>query len=227
MRSHIRDEDLTTMTNLAHADPSVRFWDRFAERYAKRPVRDAAAYERKLALTQAHLSPDARVLEFGCGTGSTTLVHAPRVRRLLAIDTSAQMISICRRKQASANAANVEFRQASLFDLDVAHGAFDAVLGLNVLHLLDDYRSTVRRVHDLLRPDGVFVTSTVCMKGINPAIGAILRIGAAIGLIPRVAFIAPNELETAITTTGFEVVEKVLPDKRSGALFLIAKKTAP
>jgi cyclopropane fatty-acyl-phospholipid synthase-like methyltransferase len=48
------------------------FWDKIAEGYAKRPVADQGAYERKLATTQRYLRADMEVLEFGCGTGTTT-----------------------------------------------------------------------------------------------------------------------------------------------------------
>ena len=53
------------------------FWDRLAKRYARMPVADQAAYETKLEKTRAFLRPDSRVLEFGCGTGSTAILHAP------------------------------------------------------------------------------------------------------------------------------------------------------
>ena len=54
-----------------------RFWDRHAKGYAKRPVPDEAAYQRKLKMTQDYLTPDMEVLELGCGTGTTALIHAP------------------------------------------------------------------------------------------------------------------------------------------------------
>jgi cyclopropane fatty-acyl-phospholipid synthase-like methyltransferase len=48
-----------------------KFWDRMAERYAKRPVANEDAYRKKLEVTRSYLEPDMQVLEFGCGTGST------------------------------------------------------------------------------------------------------------------------------------------------------------
>ena len=46
---------------------SARFWDRIAARYARKPVADEAAYQKKLAVTREYLRPDMEVLEFGCG----------------------------------------------------------------------------------------------------------------------------------------------------------------
>ena len=128
-------------TSLA-MDKSIRFWDRIAERYAKKPIADPDTYEKKVVLTQKYLTRDANVLEFGCGTGSTALLHAPKVKRLLAIDSSEKMVTICKRKRAESDLQNVEFRRATLFDLDDDAASFEAVLGLNVLHLIDDYEST-------------------------------------------------------------------------------------
>ena len=68
------------------------FWNRIARRYARQPVADQAAYEHKLAVTQGYLRPEMELVEIGCGTGSTALVHAPRVRHITAFDGSSAMI---------------------------------------------------------------------------------------------------------------------------------------
>jgi ubiquinone/menaquinone biosynthesis C-methylase UbiE len=86
--------DDATMTR----HPAARFWDKVAERYARRPVDDEAAYQHKLQVTRDYLTPGMTVLEFGCGTGTTALAHAPFVKRILATDVSPKMIEIARRK---------------------------------------------------------------------------------------------------------------------------------
>ena len=47
-------------------DYSIKFWDRIAKRYAKKPVADEVTYQQKLAITQQYLRRDMKVLEFGC-----------------------------------------------------------------------------------------------------------------------------------------------------------------
>ncbi len=66
-----------------------RFWEWHAKRYAKQKVGDEASYQNKLKLTQERLKPNMEVLEFGCGTGTTALTHAPFVNNIRAIDGSA------------------------------------------------------------------------------------------------------------------------------------------
>lgn len=70
---------------------SKTFWDNSAQRYAKSRIQDEAAYRKKLEITQHYLQPDWSVLEFGCGTGSTALIHAPHVKDILATDISDNM----------------------------------------------------------------------------------------------------------------------------------------
>ena len=56
---------------------SVKFWDKIADKYSKQPIVDEASYQKKLQITQEYFKPDMEVLEFGCGTGSTAIIHAP------------------------------------------------------------------------------------------------------------------------------------------------------
>ena len=61
-----------------------KFWDKIADRYSKSPVADEESYQRKLQVTREYLRPDMKVLEFGCGTGSTAITHAPFVNHIQA-----------------------------------------------------------------------------------------------------------------------------------------------
>lgn len=117
---------------------SVNFWNRSAARYARRPIADQNAYLKKIDLTQNYFHSEMDVLEFGCGTGSTALIHAPKVRSYLATDASARMIEIARERLAKKHADNLTFQVASIDDLQQRQQTFDAVLGLNILHLLRD-----------------------------------------------------------------------------------------
>ena len=56
---------------------SPRFWDKIAVKYSRRPIADEASYQKKLEKSQAYFRPDTEVLEFGCGTGGTAIIHAP------------------------------------------------------------------------------------------------------------------------------------------------------
>ena len=80
---------------------SARFWNIMAKRYSKSPVPDEAAYQKKLQVTRKYFRPDMKVFEFGCGTGSTAIVHAPYVKHIQAIDVSSKMVEIAEAKAAT------------------------------------------------------------------------------------------------------------------------------
>ena len=116
------------------------FWNMIARHYANQPVADEAAYRHKLAVTAARLRPSDRLLEFGCGTGTTALIHAPRVARIDAIDFSRKMIAIAREKAERQGVSNVHFDVAAFEDWPIPddEDRYDAVLGMSVLHLVAD-----------------------------------------------------------------------------------------
>ena len=206
------------------ADQSAKFWNKLAERYARHPVADAAAYQKKLQITQSYLHPDMEVLEFGCGTGSTALYHAPLVKHILAIDFSSEMIRICRDKAAAAAVNNVEFQCSSLDEFRAADASYDAVLGLNILHLLENWHEVSARVYKMLRPGGVFITSTGCVGDtIFRLFKFIAPIGRFLGLLPLLKVISQQQLEQSIQDAGF-VIDCLWRPKKNAAVFIVAKK---
>lgn len=136
----------------------ARFWDRTSRAYARGAVADQAGYERTLDRTRALLGPGDRVLELGCGTGTTALRLAGDVQSYLATDISAGMIAIAEEKRAAAPVPALAFRTATAEALAPEVGPFDAVLGFNYLHLVRDLPGTLRRIHALLAAEGLFIS---------------------------------------------------------------------
>ena len=142
---------------------SIAFWDKIAERYSKQPIADEASYQKKLQVTQEYFKPEMEVLEFGCGTGSTAIIHASFVRHIRAIDFSAKMLDIARQKAEAAGIENISFEQSTIEDVDVSDSTLDVVLGLSILHLLEDREAAIAKVFKMLKPGGLFVSSTTCL----------------------------------------------------------------
>jgi ubiquinone/menaquinone biosynthesis C-methylase UbiE len=202
-----------------------KFWDRIAERYARKPVADESAYQKKLAVTREYLRPDMEVLEFGCGTGSTAIAHAPYVKHIQAIDISAKMIEIAQGKAEVGEVTNVTFEQAAIEDIAVPDQSLDAVLALSILHLLEDKETVIAKVHRMLKPGGVFVSSTACLGDTMKVFKLIGPIGHFLGLIPLVKVFTKKELENSLTAAGFEIDHQWQPGKGK-AVFIVAKKAA-
>jgi len=206
-------------------DQAARFWDRHARRYSLQPIADEAAYQRKLEITRRYLQPDMEVLELGCGTGGTAIIHAPRVRHILATDVSQRMLEIARDKATAAGVENVTFEQTTVEGLEASDGGFDVVLGLSILHLLRDKGAAIAKAHRLLKPGGAFVTSTVCLGetlGMR-AIGVIARALRPMGLAPFLTVFTVDDLTRSLIDAGF-VIEHRWQPARGKAWFVVAKK---
>jgi len=200
-----------------------RFWDRIAKGYAKRPVADEATYQKKLKVTQEYLKPEMEVLEFGCGTGTTALHHAPFVKHIRAIDISKNMIEIAKGKAKDGSVSNVTFQQLEIGDLNETDVTYDVVMGHSILHLLENKEDAIKKVHRLLKPGGLFVSSTACLGGKLWALRAILPFGNFFGLLPMVKFFTKEELEKSLKDNGFQIDHIWQPGNLKG-VFIIAKK---
>ncbi len=200
-----------------------KFWDRVAKRYARKPVADEAAYQQKLRVTRTYFRPDSEVLEFGCGTGSTAISHSPFVRHIRAIDSSSKMLEIAREKADRAGVENVTFEQLAIEEIDLSDQSLDAVLGLSILHLLENKEEAIAKVHRVLRPGGVFVTSTTCIGDTMKFFKLIAPIGKALGLMPLLDIFTTEELVASLTDAGFEIDHQWTPGKGK-AVFIVAKK---
>ena len=206
-------------------DKPEKFWNKLADRYSRHPVADQATYRKKLEITQSYCRPDMEVLEFGCGTGTTAIHHAPFVKHILATDFSSEMIRICRDKAQAAGIDNVDFRCSSFDDLDSTTASFDMVLGLNILHLMDNWEEVSVRAYTMLRPGGVFITSTGCVGDtIFRLFTFIVPIGRFLGLLPQLKVISQKQLEQSIKDAGF-VIDYLWRPKKYAAVFIVAKKT--
>lgn len=199
------------------------FWDRNADRYSRSPIADEGAYRKKLDVTRRYFTPESEVLELGCGTGSTALLHAPYVKHYRATDFSKRMIEIAEGRKDESGVENVTFEQASLEDIEVADESMDAVLALSLLHLLEGREAAIRKVHGMLKPGGVFVSSTVCLGDHMKWFRFVGPIGRFLGLIPLVRIFGQQELVRSIASAGFDIDYEWRAGKGK-AVFIVAKK---
>ena len=185
----------------------IRFWDRTARKYVKAAVADPAGYAQTLERTRARLCSGMRVLELGCGTGTTAFQLAPDVHSYLATDISSAMIAIARHRLADRPIPQLSFCAAAAEGLVTASGRYNAVLGFNYLHLVRNLQATLRSIHDLLEPAGLFISKTPCLQDMNPLMRAIvLPAMRVVGIAPYVGAFPSSGLEQQIAATGFDIV---------------------
>ncbi|MGO4715645.1 class I SAM-dependent methyltransferase [Bradyrhizobium sp. 2TAF24] len=205
----------------------ARFWDRASRKYASGPVADQAGYQRTLDRTCTLLRRGDNILELGCGTGTTALLLAVHVQAYLATDISAAMIAIADDKLLAHPTPGLVFRVATAQALARDAAPFDAVLGFNYLHLVRDLPDTLRCIHALLAPNGLFITKTPCVGDMNRLIRLVLPMMRAVGKAPHAGIFGAAELRRHISAAGFEVVvtENHATKGDDNRPYIVARKT--
>jgi ubiquinone/menaquinone biosynthesis C-methylase UbiE len=186
-----------------HAD--VAFWNNIATRYARQPVEDPAAFERKIALTHARMKPGDVVLDIGCGTGSLALRLAERGAHVHGLDYSAAMVDIARAKARAQGLENVTFHLGAFDETFTAFapGTLDGVYAGSLLHLVPDRIALRRKAFGLLKPGGFFVSSTVCLGESWVPLTPVLRVMRWLGKAPAVWTLSRATLLRDIAEAGF------------------------
>jgi ubiquinone/menaquinone biosynthesis C-methylase UbiE len=90
--------------------------------------------------------------DLGCGTGQLTETIAPYVKRVVAVDSSTEMLDAAR--QRVGNARNVDLRQGDLENLPLSNGELDAAMLSLVLHYSPSPARALGEVGRVLRKGG-------------------------------------------------------------------------
>lgn len=201
------------------------FWDDLAERYARQPVANPGAFERKIAVTRSRMKPSDVVLDIGCGTGSLALKLAPSGATIHGLDLSSEMIRIARGKAEAQGAPNVcfhvgPFESCELFEPE----SVDVICAYSLLHLVHDLPATLDHIFRLLRPGGIFISSTVCLGDSWVPYRPILQVLRWLGKAPRVSTLRQGALTEELRRSGFTGVEQPGVGADSTIAFLVAEK---
>lgn len=202
---------------------TMKFWDKIADGYSKKPVSDETVYKMKKELTRECFRPDSRVFEFGCGTGTTAISHAPYVKDILATDISPEMLRIAKERAVAAGTQNVTFKQWNVESDPLPGNNYDVVLAFSILHLVNDLPTVLETCQNMICDGGVLVSSTGCLADKKNFLRPILGFLKWIGKVPYIAFLNTERFEESLEASGFQTVHRWLPEG-SDTIFIISRK---
>ncbi len=201
------------------------FWNDLADEYAAKPVELPEAFERKIALTRGRLSPGDVVLDIGCGTGSLALRLAPSAAHVHGLDLSSEMIRIARTKTTAQGADNLTFHVGPFDDtIPFEPESMDALCAYSLLHLVADPPAALARIYSLLKPGGVFVSSTVCLGESWVPMAPLMWLLRSLGKAPLVKSLSKQTLVHEMANAGFVDIQQPDVGAKSRTAFVIATK---
>ncbi len=203
-----------------------RFWDKMAGTYDKQVEKEYAhVYRDIIELSKKYINSGTRALDFGCGTGITTIELAPSVDKIIAIDTSRRMIEEAKIKSYERNIDSIDFSMTDIFDPAFSDKKYDAVFAFNILHFIKDIDSLLHRFEEMLTPSGIFISVTDCLGEKTSLKSFILSLLSKPGIIPFMKFYTMKELEETIQKNGFDIIEKKNLFTFPPNFFIVSKKS--
>jgi len=201
---------------------SEKFWGRMAKYLDQVERKDETTNIKIIDKTKKYLKISDTVLDYGCGTGTSATEIAGSVKTVTGIDISSKMIEAAKGKTVERKVKNIDFAQTTIFDEKLKTGSFDVILCFNLLHLVEDTPKVMQRINELLKPGGLIISSTPCIRG--TFLGVLLLPVSKIGLIPPITSFKISELEDLMTDGNFEIVETECLHKSGQQYFVVAKK---
>ncbi len=143
---------------------SENFWDNVSKTYDKDERRFEQTHIKVIEKTKKYLNASDIVLDYGCATGTKTFELASNVNKIQGIDISSKMIEIAKRKAVEHKIENVDFVQTTIFDEKYINESYDVILAFNILHAIKSNKQSIQRISELLKPGGLFISTTPCLK---------------------------------------------------------------
>lgn len=141
-------------------------------------VPGAAEKIRDSILDYTHVTPNARFLELGIGTGRIALPFIAAGYEYDGVDVSKAMMGRLEQKIAELAASNgkpVTDYRCKLIEADITRrlpledGSYDVLILVHVLHLIEDWNAVLREARRVLRPTGSWLLIGGTEKGKDAA----------------------------------------------------------
>ncbi|HTT96102.1 MAG TPA: class I SAM-dependent methyltransferase [Solirubrobacterales bacterium] len=137
------------------------------------------------------IEPGLRVLDLGCGDGTTALPAARRGAEVTGVDIAANLVAAGTARAAAAGLADVSFQEGDAADLrDLADGSFDLVVSVFGAMFAPRPFDVAKEMVRVTRPGGRIAMGN-WIPGDPTLVAQLLRISAAYAPPPPAGFVSP------------------------------------
>ncbi|WP_417626578.1 bifunctional 2-polyprenyl-6-hydroxyphenol methylase/3-demethylubiquinol 3-O-methyltransferase UbiG [Pararhodobacter aggregans] len=169
----------------------------------------AAEFDRDLTAPQPF--EGLRLLDIGCGGGLLSEPMARLGATVIGADAAPRNIPVAQ-IHAQQSGLTIDYRHTTAEDLAAAGERFDVVLNMEVIEHVADPQAFLIACHDLLKPGGLMICSTLNR---NPKSYAMAIVGAEVVMrwLPKgthdwAKFITPDELYALIRGAALDPVDR-------------------
>lgn len=208
---------------------SKEFWDKASKSYDTTEERFEYIHNKSREYTKKFLKSSNVVLDYGCGTGTTSCQLASQVKEIHAIDISSKMIEIAKEKAIHRNIENINFVETNIFDKRYSKESFDTILAFNMLHTILKPENVLQRIHELLKPEGLFISVTPCLRDKMSFLVRLqillVQILCKIGIIPiPIRRLKSFELDRLMINGNFQNVHTEMIYSKASSYYVVVKK---
>ena len=169
----------------------------------------AAEFGRDLTTPQPFAG--LRILDIGCGGGLLSEPMARLGASVVGADAAARNIPVAQ-LHAEQFGLGIDYRHTTAEDLAAAGEVFDVVLNMEVVEHVADPQGYLRACHDLLKPGGLMICSTL-NRNAKSWLMAIVGAEHIMRWLPKgthdwAKFITPDELFALIKAAGLDPVDR-------------------
>jgi len=182
------------------------FWNKQANRYDASISNHDAQYDARIEQFKQLLKPTDMILDFGCASGEIALDLAPYVKTIEGIDPANAMIEIATKKAKERNVQNASFLATDIFDARLEPETYDAIMAINVLHLVKDHDEVLYRLKSLIKPGGMLFVETPCLGEFTWWKRQLILAASALRLAPFIHVYKFGEPEAELKAHNFQIL---------------------
>jgi len=182
----------------------------FAAEYARKHRSIAERFGQeiggKLATRGFH---GGRIIDLGCGFGATAIVLAQRFPKseVVGVDLSGPLLALAEERAADAGLADrVRFQNANVQHVDYEEDSFDALVNVQMLHIVEEPVAMLNEMERLLIPGGALFMADIRRSWVgllDKTFRSGLTVAEAQALVER-SMLRPGSFSSALLWWRFE-----------------------